>query len=120
MELVLLSDALRDTYGANRVVTLLANEFARRYDVVVASVSISSSMREKLEADGITPLDLNMSVLAKDSSISWIETFFRETFFQSNSKELKELAKRIDFTTCKLISGLFSHGKEVKRESISL
>jgi len=101
MELVLLSDALRDTYGANRVVTLLASEFAKRYDVVVASVSISSSMREKLEADGITPLDLNMSVLAKDSSISWIETFFRETFFQSNSKEL---AKRIDFTTCKLIS----------------
>jgi glycosyltransferase involved in cell wall biosynthesis len=101
MELVLLSDALRDTYGANRVVTLLASEFVRRYDVVVASVSISTSMREQLEAYSITPLDLNMSVLAKDSSISWIETFFRETFFQSNSKEL---AKRIDFTTCKLIS----------------
>jgi glycosyltransferase involved in cell wall biosynthesis len=101
MEIVLLSDALRDTYGANRVVTLLASEFAKRYDVVIVSVSISTLMREKLEAHGIKLVDLNLDILSKDASLSWIETFFRETFFQSNSNELK---KRIDLKTCKLIS----------------
>ncbi len=101
MELILLSDALRDTYGANRVVTLLASEFAKRYDIGVASVSISTSMREKMESYGIKPLDLNLKYFSKDSSISWIEAFFRETFFHSNSKELK---KKIDINKCKLVS----------------
>lgn len=101
MEIILLSDALRDNYGANRVVTLLASEFAKRYKVGVVSVSISNPMRERLEFYGIKPLDLNIRLLSKDSSISWIEPFFRETFFHSNSKKLEE---KVDLETCKLVS----------------
>ena len=101
MELILLSDVLRDTYGANQVVILLATEFAKKYDVGVASGSISGPIREKMESYGVKLLDLQITPIFRDSSISWVETFLRETIFQSNSKKLK---KKIKNEHCKLVS----------------
>jgi glycosyltransferase involved in cell wall biosynthesis len=101
LELVLLSDVLRDAYGANQVVILLASEFAKRYDVSIASGFISTPIQEKIESMGVKTIDLKSRPLLRDSSISWVETFLRETFFQSNSKKLK---KKLDLETCKLIS----------------
>ena len=100
LEIVMLSDPLLNDYGAARIVTLLAREFSKKYNVSVVSIKISNLMRKKLESYGVKTIDFNTRLHFKESSIAWLESCIRQALFASNSRKLKQ---RIALDQCKLL-----------------
>jgi glycosyltransferase involved in cell wall biosynthesis len=92
MHFTLACDIMMDLEGSVRPAMYLARDLiARGHDVSMMSPVMSHVVEDSLRAGGITPINLQAKLTAKNSGLSllWFETWAREAFLGLNSKHIK-------------------------------
>lgn len=92
VDITLACDIMFDLEGSIRPAVYLADELtAMGHRVSMMSPHISSVVEERLRVKGITPINLRVKLVAKNSGLSllWLETWAREAFFMLNSRRIR-------------------------------
>jgi glycosyltransferase involved in cell wall biosynthesis len=81
-----------DLEGSIRPAVYLADELAAiGHRVSMMSPHMSGAVEERLRVRGITPINLRVKLVAKNSGLSllWLETWAREAFLMLNSRNIR-------------------------------
>jgi glycosyltransferase involved in cell wall biosynthesis len=102
VDVTLVCDIMFDLDGSIRPAVYLADELtAIGYRVSMMSPYMSGAVEERLRVKGITPINLRVKLIAKNSGLSllWLETWAREAFLRLNSRHVRnEFSVIINFS----------------------